>query len=324
MIGKAPSGLALAVALALGGPAGAGGIPADALLARLQPQGLLNDFAGILKPDERAALDAVLRGLEGKTGAQLAIVTLESLEGGQIDDFAEKLFKRWGIGQKGKDNGVLLLVALGDRKARIEVGYGLEPVLPDALAGRVLDEELFPAFGAGRHAAGLLAAARRLAEIIERAEPAGAARGPQGLPGTLFLIVFLALFVGLGFFMAGAGLGAKAGFLVLWGSFFGGIPLSMAAGAAAIGGSVAPLCVLGPFALAMGLFGLSKGRAHPRKFRSGARSSRATGWVWGASGGWSSWGSGSSRGWGGGGFSSGGGGGFGGGSSGGGGASGGW
>jgi uncharacterized protein len=84
--------------------------------------------------------------LRRKTGAQFAVVTLKSLEGGQIDDFANKLFKKWGVGEKGKNNGIMLLVAMQDRKARIEVGYGLEPILPDALAGRVLDEQLFPAF----------------------------------------------------------------------------------------------------------------------------------------------------------------------------------
>ena len=101
------------------------------------------------------------------------MVTLKSLEGGQIDDFAVKLYKRWGIGQKGKDNGVLLVVAIDDRKARIEVGYGLEPILPDALAGRVLNEQLFPAFRQKRYAEGLTAAVNRVAEIIERTSRAG-------------------------------------------------------------------------------------------------------------------------------------------------------
>src|SRR5207247_10289359 len=97
-----------------------------------------------------------------------------SLEGGQIDDFAVKLFARWGIGEKDKKTGVLRLVGMQDRKARIEVGYGLEPILPDALAGRILDEQLFPAFKQQRYADGLTAAVNRIVEIAERNEPAPA------------------------------------------------------------------------------------------------------------------------------------------------------
>ena len=312
----------LALLLALGLAAGAccvhAAVPSDALLARLKPQGRVSDFAEILSARARDALDGLLGGLERRTTAQVAIVTIQSLDGGQVDDFAHKLFQRWGVGQKGKNNGVLLLVAVRDRKARIEVGYGLEPVLPDVLAGRILREDLFPAFREERYADGLLGAARRIATIIEGGEPAAkqpgdSSQAPEGPLGTVFLILFLSLFVGIGFFMAGAGLGAKGGFLLLWGSFFGGIPMLMAAAAAA-SGDVAPICVLGPFAVGMLVFGRLVGCAHPKKFRSGGRSTRTSGWVWGASSGGSS----------GGGFSSSGGGGFGGGSSGGGGASGGW
>ena len=147
-------------------------IPSDALLQRLQPQGAVSDFAGLLTPADRAAIDNRLSELRQRTGAQFALVTLDSLEGGQIDDFANKLFAKWGVGEKGKNNGVMLLVAIKDRKARIEVGYGLEPILPDALAGRVLDEQLFPSFKQQHYAQGLSLAVNRIAEIIERGEPA--------------------------------------------------------------------------------------------------------------------------------------------------------
>src|SRR3954454_18132684 len=116
-------------------------LPTDRLLRSLRPTADVNDFAGILTPAEKDSLEDRCRQLRGKTGAQLAVVTLKSLEGGQIDDFAVKLFKQWGIGQKDKKNGILLLVAIKDRKARIEVGYALEPILPDALAGRILNEQ---------------------------------------------------------------------------------------------------------------------------------------------------------------------------------------
>lgn len=302
-------------------------IPADALLERLKPDGFVNDFAGILSPAQRQAMEQSVRDLQQKTGVQVAVVTLESLEGGQVDDFAAKLFRRWGIGQKDKNNGVLVLVALKDRKARIEVGYGLEPILPDALAGRVLDEELFPAFRQGRHAEGLERGVRRVAEIITRNEPApktppspASGRKTDWLEA-IFITLFLSPFVAIGFFFGGVGLGlgARQIFMIVLGAFFGGIPLVIGAGFAA-GGTIVPLVALGCLACVAGLLGVWTGRRKPASYRAGRKGRSTSGWTWGASGGSGGWSSS------GGGFSSGdgGGGGFGGGSSGGGGASGSW
>src|SRR5207248_7773233 len=138
--------------------------------------------------------------------AQLAVVTLKSLQGGQIEDFAVKLFKQWGIGEKDRKNGILLLVAIDDRKARIEVGYGLEPILPDALAGRILNDQLFPAFKQKRYADGLTAAVDRIALIVEKNEPAPAnLRRPRGQADPLTTVSLLSLFVAAGSFILGAG-----------------------------------------------------------------------------------------------------------------------
>ena len=291
-------------------------VPTDALLGRLQPQGKVNDFAGLLSAEEREGLEQVLNDLEQKTGAQVAVVTLKSLEGGQIEDFTEKLFQRWGVGQKGKDNGVMFLVAIEDRAVRIEVGYGLEPTLPDIVCGRILSEEVAPAFREGRYAEGIRRATRRIAAILggdeSAAEPTGASGDDEGAMAAI--TAFLALFVGIGLFSAGAGAGSRSAFPIIWGGFFGGIPLLMAAAMAA-SGEWLPLCILVPFGLLVLRCGFSKGRAHPGKYRpTRSYGSRSTGWSWGATSGHS----------GGGGFSSSGGGGFGGGSSGGGGASGSW
>ena len=144
----------------------------DALLERLRLRGSVNDFAHILNLQQRAELEQRVRNLQEKNGAELSVVTVTSLEGGQIDDFTNKLFNRWGIGQKGKNNGVLILVAVQDRKARIEVGLGLESILPDALAARILREQLFPSFRQGRYAEGLIATVSRVSEIIESGQPA--------------------------------------------------------------------------------------------------------------------------------------------------------
>ena len=313
-------------------------IPADALLQQLKPQGHVNDLANLLGAAERSALEERLVQLRAKTGAEVAVVTLASLQGGQIDDFAHKLFQKWGIGKKGSDNGVLLLVALQDRKARIEVGYGLEAILPDALAGRVLDEQLFPAFKQQRYAEGLRQAVERIAGIIERNEPAPAdagKNGPQaGSPGEqIGSMLFLSLFVAIGFAALGFSLGGLAGsiaslagfrrgagniagrlvlslFLLIWGAGFGVGPLVIAtqqvAWARYVHWPLAAIMLLIGWVPGWRGLGVSSGR---RGYGSGGRSGGST---------WSS----SSYG-GGGGFSSDFGG-FSGGSSGGGGASGGW
>src|SRR4051794_13904277 len=199
-------------------------LPTDRLLRSLQPTADVNDFAGILTPAQRDALEARGKELREKTGAQLAVVTLKSLEGGQIDDFAVKLFKQWGIGQKDQKNGILLLVAIDDRKARIEVGYGLEPILPDALAGRILNEQLFPAFKQKRYAEGLTAAVDRIAQIIEKNEPAPAHLRRGGQDDALMMAVMLALFVAAGSFALGTGLAKPLGCLIPFSLLFIAIP----------------------------------------------------------------------------------------------------
>jgi uncharacterized protein len=173
--------------------------PSDDLRASLQPTADVNDFAGILSPAEKNALEQRCLELRQRTGGQLAVVVLRSLQGGEVDDFTEKLFRQWGVGQADKKNGVMLLVALDDRKARIEVGYGLEPVLPDALAGRILQQQLFPAFKQQQYGPGLTAAVNRIAEIVEKNEPApqNLQDGAIDLGGLACLLPFLVPFPSL-------------------------------------------------------------------------------------------------------------------------------
>lgn len=128
---------------------------ADALLRQLKPQGLVSDFAGVFAPEEKGRIESRLESVRRQTGIEIAIVTVRTMQGGEVDDFANRLFERWGIGQKGQDNGVLLFAAIEDRKARIEVGYGLEGVVNDALAGRILRQDVFPSFKRGDYAGGL-------------------------------------------------------------------------------------------------------------------------------------------------------------------------
>ncbi|RMF04505.1 MAG: TPM domain-containing protein, partial [Alphaproteobacteria bacterium] len=114
-----------------------------------QPQfpaltGRVVDEAGLLSREEADALARQLEALEERTSDQLVVVTLRSLQGFPIEDYGYKLGRHWGIGQAGKDNGVLLIVAPTERKVRIEVGRGLEGELPDALAKLIIENAILP------------------------------------------------------------------------------------------------------------------------------------------------------------------------------------
>src|SRR4029077_3943304 len=106
--------------------------------SKLKPHGYVTDFAGALDPRGAQALEAYCAQLDAATGAQLAVVLVPTLDGEPIEDAAVRLFKEWDIGKKGKDEGILVLLAIKDRKQRAEVGYGLEGDIPDGYAGSVL------------------------------------------------------------------------------------------------------------------------------------------------------------------------------------------
>lgn len=149
----------------------------------LKPEGYVSDFARVLDAESRRQLEAYCARLEKLTGVQLALVTLPSLQGEPIEDVANALFRAWGIGSKKTNEGLLLLLAIRDRRSRLEVGYGLEPVIPDGFAGSVL-RAMRPALRQQRYGDALLAAAAELGERIAQAKgvkldaPAPVARRP--------------------------------------------------------------------------------------------------------------------------------------------------
>ena len=164
------------------------------------PASYVIDLAGIIDEQAKRQLDSYLRELEQKTTAQMVVLTVNSLEGESIDGFSIKTVEKWKLGQKGKDNGVLFLVALKDRRYRFEIGYGLEGILPDSLVGSIGREFIAPNFRKGNFGAGItnatLAVIRTLAghEGVEITgmPAAGAAhtggRGREiGLPEMLLL-----------------------------------------------------------------------------------------------------------------------------------------
>lgn len=111
-----------------------------------EPAGFVNDYAGILSAEQKQSLETKLSNFEKQSTNEIAVVTIKSLEGDTIENVAVELFEQWGIGKKDKDNGVLILIALDEKKMRIEVGYGLEPVLTDAQSWWVIDKIMKPAF----------------------------------------------------------------------------------------------------------------------------------------------------------------------------------
>ena len=133
----------------------------------LQPQGYVSDFAGVIDVGSRQRIDAYCAAVEKATGAQLALVTVPELGGEPVEDVANLLFRKWGIGKKGENNGALLLLSVRDRRSRLEVGYGLEPILPDGAAGALL-REMRPALKTGKYGEAMLVAAHQIGERVAR------------------------------------------------------------------------------------------------------------------------------------------------------------
>jgi uncharacterized protein len=133
-----------------------------------KPEGWVTDRAGLLDAATKGRLERLLSEVERKSGVEIAVVTLQTLGERSIEEAAVELFQAWGIGKKGTDEGVLLLIGRKERKLRIEVGYGLEATIPDGLAGQIIRETITPRFRRGRFAEGIEAGATQIVETIAR------------------------------------------------------------------------------------------------------------------------------------------------------------
>jgi len=129
--------------------------------------GRVNDNAEILSEATRRSLTERLKAHEEKTTNQIVVLTVPSLEGESIEGYAEAVFKAWKLGQKGKDNGILVIVAPNDRRMRIEVGYGLEGTLPDAITGRIIRNVMTPRFKTGDFNDGIDAGVNAILAVLE-------------------------------------------------------------------------------------------------------------------------------------------------------------
>ena len=201
------------------------------------PREYIADYARVIGRQQQAAIDERLAGLEQRTGHQVIAVFFQSLEGEPLEDFTIRCAERWKVGRKGLDDGIIFFAFVRDRRMRLEVGYGLEAEVPDAVASRLLDDEVRPSFAAGDFGAGTLALAGALERIFRGESPRDTPRGKSslpGVPGVVALIVLMLLmramrgsrrgtwggFGGLGGFSGGGFSGG--GFSGGGGSFGGG------------------------------------------------------------------------------------------------------
>jgi len=159
--------------------------------------GRVVDEAGLLSPQAQNRLTQLLAGHEQAAGNQVVVVTVKSLQGYPIEDYGYQLGRHWGIGQKQTNNGVLLIVAPNEHKVRIEVGYGLEGVLTDALSHQIIQNVILPAFKAGKYEQGIVAGTQAIVDVLGgqyQPPPEPKRRAPQ--QGGFGWIFFVALGLG--------------------------------------------------------------------------------------------------------------------------------
>lgn len=145
-------------------------VRAHAQIPDARPAGFVSDYAGVMSAQSKQQLEALATELDRKTGSQLAIVTINSLQGEPIENFSVSLATKWGIGRKAQgDTGVMLLLAIQDRQSRMEVGYGIEPIIPDGRAGMIL-RDMRPSLQAGNYDGALMQAAGQVASFIAQAK----------------------------------------------------------------------------------------------------------------------------------------------------------
>ena len=164
----------------------------------MRPARAVNDFAGLLSPEEQARLEQKLRNYNDSTSSALVIVTVNSLEGMNVAQYTTELAHRWGVGRQDVDNGLVILVAEEEKQINISTGYGLEGAVPDALAKRIIEQEMKPRFRQGNFYGGLDAATDTIMKLASgeyTAEDVGGGEEVEGSPWlALLLVLFLIIF----------------------------------------------------------------------------------------------------------------------------------
>jgi uncharacterized protein len=189
-------------------------------ISQLNPTGYVNDFAHVLDQTTIAQLENICQELDQKAHAQIAVVTIKSLDGSDIESYAVALFKKWGVGSKSTDHGVLILLATQDRQYRIEAGYGLEPILPDGKVGG-FGREAVPLLKQNDYNGAVALMTMRVADVIAQdagiqltgERPHTPTEPNPGLPiGGVIVLIIIGLIL----------LSTRLGRLLLWGLLLGG------------------------------------------------------------------------------------------------------
>ncbi|MGB5702017.1 MAG: TPM domain-containing protein [Polyangiales bacterium] len=259
--------------------------------------GRVNDYAGLLSPATEAEIGQRLEALEQDTGTQVVVLTVESLEGEQLEEYSLWVAETWALGRADQDDGALLLIAKNDRKMRIEVGYGLEPTLTDIMSKRILDQILRPRFRSGDFDGGVLGAVDAIDGLVRGTStlpPPDPSAIENDMPPRFFGVIWL-LFL-IPFVLVVVGTNPFQWFLYVF-----LIPFVFVGGMTAVAPWAAPFFV-GAWLIGAPIVWSFFGRRKKKQPR-GKRSSRS-GTAWSSGGGWYSGGGWSS---GGGGFSGGGG-----------------
>ena len=198
---------------------------AQKIESRPEPPMAVNDFGKLLEPFQRQALEQKLRNYNDSTSSAIVIVTVPELQGYDIAEVALKYIRDWGIGVKGKNNGVLILVSKAEHRARIETGYGMEGVLPDILAKQIIDQRMIPFFKNNDYYAGFDNAVDAIIQAAAgeyHADPEAAKSGKPSF-GTIFILVIIFVII-ISLFSGGGGGGGS--YMSRRGSksFMGGLP----------------------------------------------------------------------------------------------------
>lgn len=189
------------------------------------PPMAVNDFANLLEPFQRQALEQKLRNYNDSTSSAIVIITVPDLQGYDIAQLGLKYIREWGIGVKGKDNGVVILVSKAEHKARIETGYGMEGVLPDILAKQIIDQRMIPYFKNDDYYAGFDNAVDAIIQAAAgeyKADPQAAEGGKSGVGTIVILVIIFIIIMSL---FSGRG-GGGGSYMSRKGSksFLGGLP----------------------------------------------------------------------------------------------------
>lgn len=203
------------------------------ILPKPNPPKLVNDAANVLSPEQRQILEQKLVALDDSTSNQIAVVLIPTLDGYEVQEYANKLFREWGIGNKGTNNGVLILAAIDDRKVWIEVGYGLEGAIPDIVASDIYRKKIVPAFKEGNYYRGIDDAVNALGKaaageykIKRERKGSGSTTGKSILTFVIILFVVL-MIVARGGGGKGGGMMSRRGYgdiaeAIFWSSVLGG------------------------------------------------------------------------------------------------------